>query len=328
MPVATCLRRVAGDDYLAEIDSEEFGGAVTYFFCQVAESTPDIVVRVALQLVEIAGDSIGDDAWRGAHTARVEVYEPRVELEFLADALPVVGVTEGGVQVCAQRLQPVSYTLREFRLYLDRRRSRGQPLDECTSLHLLEFLSEPSSLSTVCKPGNLPRERLWSQGADLCFNPTSTAVQKRRPAQGARPMRSSTLIPVALLALFTLPVVAQESVAIKTLPFSAARQAGKTLYVSGQVARTPEGEDVKTSVDAETRQVMDNLGRVLEANGYSFEDVVKATVYLESIEDYHEMNAAYASYFKEGDFPARACVGGVELVFGFKVEVSVIAWKE
>ena len=141
-------------------------------------------------------------------------------------------------------------------------------------------------------------------------------------------MRSSTLIPVALLALFTLPVVAQESVAIKTLPFSAARQAGKTLYVSGQVARTPEGEDVKTSVDAETRQVMDNLGRVLEANGYSFEDVVKATVYLESIEDYHEMNAAYASYFKGGDFPARACVGGVELVFGFKVEVSVIAWKE
>ena len=88
------------------------------------------------------------------------------------------------------------------------------------------------------------------------------------------------------------------------------------MYVSGQGARTPEGEDVKTSVDAETRQVMDNLGRVLEANGYSFEDVVKATVYLESIEDYHEMNAAYATYFKEGDFPARACVGGVELAGG------------
>ena len=140
-------------------------------------------------------------------------------------------------------------------------------------------------------------------------------------------MRSSTLIPVALLALFALPVVAQESVAIKTLPFSAARQAGKTLYVSGQVARTPEGEDVKTSVDAETRQVMDNLGRVLEANGYSFEDVVKATVYLESIEDYHEMNKEYASYFKSA-FPARACVGGVELVFGFRVEISCIAYKE
>ena len=139
-------------------------------------------------------------------------------------------------------------------------------------------------------------------------------------------MRSLALIPAALLALFTLPVVAQEAVAIKTLPFSAARQAGHTLYVSGQVARTPEGEDVKTSVDAETRQVMDNVGRVLEANGYSFEDVVRATVYLESIEDYHEMNKEYASYF-ENAFPARACVGGVELVFGFRVEISCIAYK-
>ena len=85
---------------------------------------------------------------------------------------------------------------------------------------------------------------------------------------------------------------------------------------------------MKASVDAETRQVMDNLQRVLEEKGYTFEDVVKATVYLENIEDYHEMNAAYASYFKEGIFPARACIGGAELVFDFKVEISVIAWKQ
>ncbi|HJP34319.1 MAG: RidA family protein [Candidatus Latescibacteria bacterium] len=147
-------------------------------------------------------------------------------------------------------------------------------------------------------------------------------------------MRFSAMIPVALLGLVALAVVeptpaaAQKAVAIKTLPFSAARKAGNTLYVSGQVARTPDGQDVKASVDAETRQVMDNLGRVLKENGYSFEDVVKATVYLESIEDYHEMNAAYASYFKEGVFPARACIGGAELVFDFKVEISVIAYAE
>ena len=141
-------------------------------------------------------------------------------------------------------------------------------------------------------------------------------------------MRRSVMISIALLALVALPVVAQEAVAINTLPFSASRQAGNTLYVSGQVARTADGEDVKASVDAETRQVMDNLQRVLEEKGYTFEDVVKATVYLENIEDYHEMNAAYASYFKEGIFPARACIGGAELVFDFKVEISVIAWKQ
>lgn len=141
-------------------------------------------------------------------------------------------------------------------------------------------------------------------------------------------MRCSVLFSTAVLVLVALPVVAQKSVPLKSVPFSAARLAGNTLYVSGQVARAPDGTDVKTSVDAETRQVMDNVARVLKANDYSLKDIVSATVYLHDIEDYHEMNVAYASYFKDRVFPARACVGGAELVFGFKVEISVIAWKQ
>jgi 2-iminobutanoate/2-iminopropanoate deaminase len=119
---------------------------------------------------------------------------------------------------------------------------------------------------------------------------------------------------------------AQEAKPVSQLPFSAARKAGNTLYVSGQIPRTPDGADVKTSVAAETRQVMENIGRVLEANGYTFDDVVFANVYLENIEDYHEMNAVYASFYDE-QFPARACVGGQEIVFGFRVEISCIAHK-
>ena len=138
----------------------------------------------------------------------------------------------------------------------------------------------------------------------------------------------SALVAAALTTLVSSPLAAQKAVPLKTLPFSAARQAGNTLYVSGQIARTTDGKDVKTSVDAETRQVMYNLQRVLKANGYSFEDVVRATVYLVDIEDYHEMNRAYASYFKDGVFPARACVGGAQLVFDFRVEISVIAYRE
>ncbi|MFH1571356.1 MAG: RidA family protein [Gemmatimonadota bacterium] len=120
---------------------------------------------------------------------------------------------------------------------------------------------------------------------------------------------------------------AQEPVPIKTLPFSAARKAGNTLYISGQVPRTADGQDVKTSVEAETRQVMENIGRVLAQNGYGLEDVVMVNVYLKSIEDYHEMNRAYATFFN-GTFPARACVGGAEIVFGFRVEISAIAYRE
>ena len=142
-------------------------------------------------------------------------------------------------------------------------------------------------------------------------------------------MRNLALFILAAL-LCSLPgdsARAQKAVAIKTLPFSAARQAGNTLYVSGQVPRTADGADVRESVDAETRQVMDNIGRILKANGYTFDDVVFANVYLADIEDYHEMNGAYASYFDK-KFPARACVGGNQIVFGFRVEISCIAHKE
>ena len=98
---------------------------------------------------------------------------------------------------------------------------------------------------------------------------------------------------------------AQKSVAIKKLPFSAARKAGNTLYISGQIARTADGVDVKESVAAETRQVMDNIERILNENGYSFDDVVRATVFLTDIEDYHEMNREYASYFRALFQPGR-----------------------
>ena len=132
---------------------------------------------------------------------------------------------------------------------------------------------------------------------------------------------------VLAFAILAGSLAAQKAVPLKTLPFSAARKAGPTLYISGQVPRTADGADVRQSVDAETRQVMDNLGRILKENGYSFDDVVSATVYLRDIEDYHEMNKAYASYFNKA-FPARACVGGVQIVFDFRVEISVIAYRE
>ncbi len=137
------------------------------------------------------------------------------------------------------------------------------------------------------------------------------------------------LLPLLCLATFcALAAItwAQKPVPLRTLPFSPARQAGPTLYVSGQVPRTAEGQDVRESVEAETRQVMENIGRVLKENGYGFDDVVNATVYLKDINDYAEMNKVYASYLKNG-FPARATVGGVEIVFGFRVEISCVAYR-
>lgn len=141
-------------------------------------------------------------------------------------------------------------------------------------------------------------------------------------------MKLRLLVPivVACTAFVSGIVVAQKSVPLSKLPFSPSRKAGDTLYVSGQIPRTADGKDVRDSVEAETRQVMENLGRILREGGMSFDDVVNATVYLKDINDYQEMNKVYASYFK-GPFPARACVGGMDLVFGFKVEISCVAHR-
>ena len=141
-------------------------------------------------------------------------------------------------------------------------------------------------------------------------------------------MKKATLSIVtgAVLGALSFVAWAQKPALTGLLPFSPARKAGATLYVSGQVARKSNGEAVRDSLEAETRQVMENIGQVLKDNGYTFDDVVNATVYLADINDYATMNNVYASYFKNG-FPARACVGGVSLVAGFKVEVSCIAYK-
>ncbi len=136
------------------------------------------------------------------------------------------------------------------------------------------------------------------------------------------------LLAVACASFFAGTGFSQERVSVQTLPFSPARAAGNTLYVSGQIGVTPDGDPVRGSVADETRQWMENLGRALKDQRYDFRDVVRVTVYLADMKDYNEMNAAYREYFPNGDFPARACVGGLQIAFGLRTEISCIAYKE
>lgn len=120
---------------------------------------------------------------------------------------------------------------------------------------------------------------------------------------------------------------APQKVDVAALPFSPARQAGPTLYVSGQIPVKPDGTTVKGSVTEQAQQTMDNIAAVLKDYGYTFADVVNITVYLSDMKHYQEMNAAYREYFPDGKFPARACVGGLQLAFGADLEISAIAYK-
>jgi len=111
-------------------------------------------------------------------------------------------------------------------------------------------------------------------------------------------------------------------------PYSPAVRAGKFLFVSGQIALDPETGELRTgTIEIETRQVLDNLRRILAAAGYDSSHVVSATVYLKAMSDYQTMNAIYGGYFQEGAYPARVAVQVAELPRQAHVEIAVIAYK-
>lgn len=110
-------------------------------------------------------------------------------------------------------------------------------------------------------------------------------------------------------------------------PYNQAIRAGNTLYISGQIALSPQtGELVGGSVADEARQVLDNLGAVLSETGYTFTDVVKTTIFLRDMNDFAAVNEVYGTYFTE-QAPARETVAVVGLPKNVNVEISAIAWK-
>jgi len=110
-------------------------------------------------------------------------------------------------------------------------------------------------------------------------------------------------------------------------PYSQAVQAGSMLFVSGQIPIDPAtgafaGEDITT----QTRQSLTNVKNILEAAGYTLNDVVKTTVLLAEIADFAAMNAVYAEFFSENK-PARAAFAVKDLPRGALVEIEAIANK-
>ncbi|MBN3034682.1 MAG: RidA family protein [Bacteroidales bacterium] len=110
-------------------------------------------------------------------------------------------------------------------------------------------------------------------------------------------------------------------------PYSPAIQAGDILYISGQVPLNPEtGTLVPGDIREQTRQVMTNLGSVLNRHGYTYGDLVKCTVFMTDMDNYEAINEVYGSFFNDR-FPAREAVQVVRLPEGAMVEISGIAVK-
>lgn len=109
-------------------------------------------------------------------------------------------------------------------------------------------------------------------------------------------------------------------------PYSQAILKGDTLYTSGQIAINPEtGLLITDTIEAETQQVMQNMKEVLNAAGMTFENVVKATIFIMNMTDFGKINTVYASYFDEKTAPARETVQVACLPKNVNVEISMIA---
>lgn len=109
-------------------------------------------------------------------------------------------------------------------------------------------------------------------------------------------------------------------------PYNQAIIHNGTLYASGQIALIPGTDTLVTeTIEAETHQVMQNIKAILELAGLSFNDVVKASVFVTDINNFARINAVYATYFEEATAPARELVQVVALPRGGNVEISVIA---
>ena len=106
--------------------------------------------------------------------------------------------------------------------------------------------------------------------------------------------------------------------------YSQAIKAGNTVYLSGQIPLDPQtGELVTGDIEAQVRQVFENLRAVARAGGGDLESVVKLTVYLTDMGNFQTVNKVMAEYFAQ-PYPARAAVGVATLPRGATVEVDGI----
>ena len=114
-------------------------------------------------------------------------------------------------------------------------------------------------------------------------------------------------------------------------PFSHAVESDGWVFVTGQMpfSGTSNTSPYPEGIEAQTRQVMENLRRVLAGCGLGFEHVVAARIFLTRFEeDYERMNAVYATCFPEGKRPARTCVGVTALARGARVEIDFVARRD
>lgn len=110
-------------------------------------------------------------------------------------------------------------------------------------------------------------------------------------------------------------------------PYSQATDLGNMVITSGQLPIDPATGAFPEGIQAQTKQSLTNVKSILEAAGLTMDSVVKTTVFLSDMNNFGAMNEVYASFFTEGNYPARSAVEVARLPKDALVEIEVIAVK-
>tara|TARA_B100001094_G_scaffold193895_1_gene187766 strand:- start:279 stop:728 length:450 start_codon:yes stop_codon:yes gene_type:complete len=109
-------------------------------------------------------------------------------------------------------------------------------------------------------------------------------------------------------------------------PYNQAILIDGTLYMSGQVAIDVTTKKlVEGTIEEETEKVMQNIKAILNEVNFSFENVIKSTIFITDMNNFSKVNKSYGKYFDESTAPARETVEVSALPIGARVEISVIA---
>ena len=109
-------------------------------------------------------------------------------------------------------------------------------------------------------------------------------------------------------------------------PYNQAIKVKDTLYISGQIPLIPSTMELFSgTIKEETELVMESLKSILNEAGMNFENVVKTTIFIDDMDNFHNVNEVYGKYFNNESAPARETVAVKTLPKSVRIEISMVA---
>ena len=123
----------------------------------------------------------------------------------------------------------------------------------------------------------------------------------------------------------TKKVITTDNTPDAIAPYSKAIQVGELVYTSGQIGINPKTGLIEADVQAQAKQVLENVKALLEAAGTNLDNVFKSTVFIKDMNEFELINEVYRQYFS-APYPARSCVEVARLPKDVRLEIEVIAF--